>query len=158
MTDVFQVTPAPNRDNTHLVFVYGSLLRGLRNHHFLENQEFLGSATTQGAYYALWNLGSFPGLTEVGECGVGESVSGELYRVSEDCLAELDGLESNGTLYQRKLIFLSGQVEPVWCYFLLIPEANLASRFDLVEPHGKGRPLSWRDHRETLNHQEGRFF
>ena len=76
------------------VFVYGTLLRGNRNHpHFLGQSQFLGKAVLSG--YALYNLGSYPGIIESPE----DSVKGELYEVDEPTLNSLNHLEGEGSLY-----------------------------------------------------------
>lgn len=81
------------------VFVYGTLLRGCHNHgYFLGGAEFLGDADLVD--YALYNLGSYPGIIPAG----GEAVVGELYQVDDKTLARLDRLEGNGWLYTRKKV------------------------------------------------------
>ncbi|SHO54850.1 gamma-glutamylcyclotransferase family protein [Vibrio quintilis] len=82
----------------HLVFVYGTLRQGEMNHFFLEDSKFLGYYSTKPAY-ALYHLGEYPGLTQ-GE----QSVCGEVYEVSEACLARLDELEDIPVEYRREEI------------------------------------------------------
>jgi len=80
----------------HLVlFVYGTLKRGCRSHHQLADAQFLGVAWTK-PLYRMYNCGAYPGLVFTGD---GESVEGELYRVSSHGVALLDEFE--GPLYQR---------------------------------------------------------
>ena len=81
------------------VFVYGTLLSGRYNHdYFLKGVEFMGEATLQG--YALYNLGSYPGIIPAS----GERVMGEVYQVDDQILARLDRLEGNGWLYTRQVV------------------------------------------------------
>ena len=89
--------------SSHLIFVYGTLKRGGSNHGFLAGQEFLGSATTPPGY-ALYRLDGYPGMIPaVGAPGV----VGELWRVTDACLRELDILEGVGeNLYRRERIAL----------------------------------------------------
>ncbi len=55
------------------VFVYGTLMKNCYNHdYFLKDQKHLGQAVLPG--YALYNLGSFPGIIPDNE----EFVMGEL--------------------------------------------------------------------------------
>jgi gamma-glutamylcyclotransferase (GGCT)/AIG2-like uncharacterized protein YtfP len=81
-----------------LVFVYGSLKRGFRNHRLLAANEFVGAGITEPRY-RLINLGPYPAMIETGAEPL--SVTGELYRIDEATLASLDRLEEEGTLYQR---------------------------------------------------------
>lgn len=78
------------------VFVYGTLLSGCYNHGCLRDQQFLGAASIRG--FALYNLGSYPGIIPATE----EAVQGEVYEVDEETLARLDRLEGNGWLYNRR--------------------------------------------------------
>ena len=87
---------------TDVVFIYGTLLRGLERAHLLEQAEFLGPATAPGRLHA---LGAYPGLLE----GSG-TVVGELYRIDEQTRAQLDRVEGfdpanpDDSLYQRRPI------------------------------------------------------
>lgn len=79
----------------HLVFVYGSLKRGLCNHHFLQHGQFMGEWKTD-AIYALVDLGAYPGLVS-GQ----RSIVGEVFAVDDATLAQLDLLEGVPDFYQR---------------------------------------------------------
>jgi gamma-glutamylaminecyclotransferase len=84
-----------------LVFVYGSLLRGLTNHHRLERPgvRFLGHALSAGRYL-MCGVG-FPILSS----SVPDShVRGEVYAVPADVLASLDVLEGHPDAYVRREI------------------------------------------------------
>ncbi len=78
------------------VFVYGTLLEGRRNHFLLEGSERIGEGELKG--YVLYDLGSYPGAVRGGDSGI----LGELYAVTPDTLEQLDDLEGEGTLYQRR--------------------------------------------------------
>jgi gamma-glutamylaminecyclotransferase len=86
----------------HTLFVYGSLLRGERNHGRLEGARFLGPARTL-ARYALYDLGAYPGLTEGSS-----AVEGELYEVDARQLAALDAFENHPRFYRRGPVVLAG--------------------------------------------------
>jgi gamma-glutamylcyclotransferase (GGCT)/AIG2-like uncharacterized protein YtfP len=91
------------------VFVYGTLKRGGRNHHFLAGQQFLGEARTQPGY-TLYSLGGYPGMVRSAEAG--HDVAGEVWHVEAACLAGLDELEGVGEgLYERVAIALSAPFE-----------------------------------------------
>jgi gamma-glutamylaminecyclotransferase len=83
----------------HRVFVYGTLLRGEVNHYLLAGAEFLGPHRTD-ACYTLYDLGAYPGLSRGGRT----AVTGEVYRVDEAGMRQLDRLEDYPRLYDRLLI------------------------------------------------------
>jgi gamma-glutamylaminecyclotransferase len=81
------------------IFVYGTLKRGGANHLFLQGQKFLGDARTAPGF-VLYSLGDYPGMVRAPGDTVG--VTGELWSVDDDCLAELDRLEGlDEGLYER---------------------------------------------------------
>lgn len=81
------------------VFVYGTLMRGGCYHsEFLKGHKFLGRAIISN--YALYDLGSYPGVAEE----AGERVKGEVYGIDWKTLRNIDLLEDNGSLYNRKRV------------------------------------------------------
>lgn len=92
-----------------LVFVYGTLMKGMRNHCVLEDVKgvFQSEAYTL-APWVLKHNGSYPALIESDEAKV--TVQGELYLVPQEGLRYLDALEGyrgpdiKSNLYNRKLI------------------------------------------------------
>lgn len=89
---------------TH-VFVYGTLKRGCCNHHYLTGQRFLGEARTAPGFI-LYSLGAYPGMVHSGDPT--RQVTGEIWSVTELCLAQLDQLEGVGEqLYERVPISLA---------------------------------------------------
>jgi len=87
------------------IFIYGTLKMGHRAHGFLEehNAVFLEETTTHPCYH-LYRLGWFPGMVIDEELYGG--VQGELYEVTEDCLARLDMYEGHPHLFRREEIEL----------------------------------------------------
>lgn len=82
-----------------LVFVYGTLKRGGRNHAHLCGQHCLGSARTRPGY-TLYQPADYPGM--VPEASDRNGVTGELWQVDDSCLRELDRLEGTAErLYAR---------------------------------------------------------
>ena len=80
-------------------FVYGTLKRGGRYHDLLAAQKFIGEACTV-AGYTLYQPADYPGMVYSDEDT--EGVTGELWKVSEICLAKLDALEGlTQKLYKR---------------------------------------------------------
>ena len=70
---------------TELLFIYGTLLPGLRLAREMAGAERLGAAQVRGHLY---DIGTYPGLI----AGDGW-VSGEIYRLSPDHLHRLDAVE-----------------------------------------------------------------
>jgi gamma-glutamylcyclotransferase (GGCT)/AIG2-like uncharacterized protein YtfP len=97
----------------HLVFVYGTLRKGESNSHHLVNSEFVGFCNTP-PHYALYDLGPYPGLIE-GE----QSVVGEVYRIDDLTLADLDILEDIPIEYRREMIETS--FGSAWVYLYQQP-------------------------------------
>ena len=77
-----------------LLFVYGTLKRGLANHQHLAGAPAEGEAVLQGI--DLFDLGPFP----MAVAGTGRT-HGELYRVDATRLAALDRFEGVPRLYER---------------------------------------------------------
>lgn len=90
----------------HLVFVYGSLLKGLANDNLLRDAEFVSAGMTEAAY-RLVDLGPYPGLVAGGHT----SVMGEVYRVPEGLMDALDALEEHPDVYVRGQIRLADGLE-----------------------------------------------
>lgn len=93
-------------DNTKLkVFVYGTLMKGKGNSHYLEKCKGLGNAMISG--FRLYDTGyGFPGIKH----GKSEKVKGEVYEIETiDQLQRLDCLEGNGSLYSREFVVAHGE-------------------------------------------------
>jgi gamma-glutamylcyclotransferase (GGCT)/AIG2-like uncharacterized protein YtfP len=91
-----------------LVFVYGTLKRGEKNHDWLEGASWQGEAELSGVL--LHDLGPFP-MAVIGE---GTAI-GEVYAVEERGLARLDELEGYPRLYDRQVLSLSDGRQ-AWVY------------------------------------------
>jgi gamma-glutamylcyclotransferase (GGCT)/AIG2-like uncharacterized protein YtfP len=88
----------PGRER-QLVFVYGTLKRGEKNHHWLEGASWHGEAELPGV--VLHDLGPFP----MAVIGAGHAL-GEVYAVEGSGLAKLDELEGYPRLYNRQVMEL----------------------------------------------------
>jgi gamma-glutamylaminecyclotransferase len=101
------------------VFVYGSLKRGFRNHHFLATSRFIGTGTTH-CCFDLLDLGYFPAMIKPGTF----AIRGELFSVDRHTLKNLDRLEGNGVFYRREqhsVIVPEDGLVSAWIYLLLEP-------------------------------------
>jgi len=119
----------------HELFIYGTLLPGLRLQAEMSGAERLGNATVPGR---LVDVGRYPGLVH----GEGE-VIGEVYRVSDAQLARLDAVEDMvrgdrmaSQYWREQLPVLSGPCAglPVWTYVYNRPTEGLTPI-----PHGDYR-------------------
>lgn len=82
------------------VFVYGTLMSGLNNSEYMKEAMFIGKGQTVDKY-SLHVSGAIPFLHDDEKK---YQVEGELYKVSDELLAVLDLIESNGEWYHRKNI------------------------------------------------------
>jgi len=98
-----------------LLFVYGTLKSGQKNHHFLRGQIFVGPGLTL-ARYRLWQPSWYPALNEVP--GQGSAVHGEVWSVDDDALAAMDEFEGVPDLFVRKEVLIQHHFgDPVYAYF-----------------------------------------
>jgi gamma-glutamylaminecyclotransferase len=104
------------------LFVYGTLLRGEGNHHFLRAARQLGDARTAPRFQLL-DLGAFPALVNSGAT----AVIGELYEVDGETLAAIDELEEHPDVYRRTEIPLD--------------DGTLAHAYLLMIAQGKDPPV-----------------
>ena len=94
-----------------VLFIYGTLKRGMKNHSRLAGQIFLHVAQTK-PLYCLLDLGPYPGL--IADENQGRAVVGELWQVDESTLQKLDSFEGVPTLFQRRAVQIdsfSGEVQ-----------------------------------------------
>lgn len=98
---------------TH-VFVYGTLMRGERNHHWMRGARFVGNAST-APRFSLWSLDAYPVLCPYGRT----RVQGEVFRLTEAHLRRLDILEEYPRFYYRRRE--STRFGPAWLYYQVSP-------------------------------------
>ena len=99
------------------VFVYGTLLRGERNQHWMRGAVLLGRAVTPRGY-SLWSLGQYPVACPFG----GGRIRGEVYRLNLAGLYRLDVLEEYPRYYRRRLLRTS--LGLAWIYYQDVPPAG----------------------------------
>ncbi|RUS74454.1 hypothetical protein EGW08_017792 [Elysia chlorotica] len=123
----------------HIVFVYGTLKTGLRNHEVMTNPheglaKFLGSGETVLRYPMVVNE-EFHVPFLLHREGEGEHIEGELYQVDDAKLSSLDHLEGHPHFYQRLVTRVktsgkdfpptvtsladAGSVVEAWTYFIM---------------------------------------
>ena len=76
------------------VFTYGTLMKGQRNHFYVEDSRYLGDAILDG--YGLYDTGyAYPAAVAMED----SRVYGEVYEVDEEAKERMDRLESVGYEY-----------------------------------------------------------
>jgi gamma-glutamylcyclotransferase (GGCT)/AIG2-like uncharacterized protein YtfP len=100
------------------LFVYGTLMRGGRNHALLAGQRFLREAVTR-PNYRLCEVGAYRGLVRADIDG--RAIPGELYEIDRRLIRELDELEGAPDLYRLESVEIEGVEEPAYAYFYQRP-------------------------------------
>lgn len=104
------------------VFVFGTLKSGFPNHRLLAGQEYLGMYSTV-KFYPLYLVGPRNSPWLIDAPGSGHCVRGEVYRIDDTCLRELDRLEriNEADGYFRARIELCSDADSSdlagFCYF-----------------------------------------
>jgi len=105
-----------------LIFVYGTLLKGLERSCVLESSDFIGDAVAKGVQ--LYDLGSYPAIIKADG-----TVIGEIYSVNDETLEILDAIEGfysndlDGSLYLRSNIKIISPIitSEVFSYYYNLP-------------------------------------
>lgn len=101
-------------NNEHKVFVYGTLMKGLGNHHILKDSQYLGKYAAHGK---MFTVSLFPGI-RLSDC-LSEIIFGEVYVVNDSVLGQLDFLEGydsesdDNSMYNRRQILVRSCVEEI---------------------------------------------
>jgi gamma-glutamylaminecyclotransferase len=129
----------PEPASTTLVFTYGPLLSGERNHRLLRTARLVGAASTLPKY-ELRDLGAFPALVRGGT----RAIAGELYEIDAPTLFALDQLEGHPDFYRRARIRLAS--------------GTTADAYLLRRDQVQGRPIiesnNWRTRAEEHRHED----
>jgi gamma-glutamylcyclotransferase (GGCT)/AIG2-like uncharacterized protein YtfP len=115
-----------------ILFVNGTLMRGLALHGNLAGAEFLGEART-APRYRLHSIGDrHPGMYELDEGGV--AVEGELYEMSDEIWRRVEAGEPPG-LYRGPVRLSDGRVVDG----ILFPRALAEGKHPDISAHGGWR-------------------
>jgi gamma-glutamylcyclotransferase (GGCT)/AIG2-like uncharacterized protein YtfP len=115
-----------------ILFVNGTLMRGLALHANLAGAEFLGEVWT-APRYRLHSIGDrHPGMYEVRDGGV--AIAGELYRVPEEVLSRVEAREPPD-LYRGPVHLADGRVVDG----ILYPRALAEHKHLDISAHGGWR-------------------
>ena len=99
------------------VLVYGTLMRGQRNHHWIRGAVRLGRGSSPRGF-SLWSLGQYPVACPGGR----GRIRGEVYRLSLAHLYRLDVLEECPRFYRRRLVQTA--FGRAWIYYQTESPAN----------------------------------
>ena len=105
---------------SEFVFVYGTLMKNKRNHHYLNNATFISSSFIEG--YFMFDLGSYPGIAK---SKYNSKVYGEVYKVDKQTMNRLDELEEVGYLYNKEeveVILNNGETVNAFVYIYILKE------------------------------------
>lgn len=128
MNRLHKVVPGWSGNRNYYVFVYGTLKRGFRNHYNMQDRKIpytgSGITTNRFALYMDPLQRNRPCMANIE--GVGHRIRGEVYKLWEAQLVELDKFERVPTHYHRHLIRLrmDGKTmmerSVIWAYTYLI--------------------------------------
>lgn len=107
-----------------LIFVYGSLMRGQPNHHYMDGATYLGDGITLPEY-AMVSMGGFPAVYANGDT----AIMGEVYQVPDKVLDRMDRLEGHPIWYKRTPIKLVNRSKAE----MYIMQSNNRERYSPIE-------------------------
>lgn len=114
-----------------LLFAYGSLMKGERQHGELEEGTCIGLVTTRDRF-RLVDLGLYPAMIDSPDM----QIEGELYSIPRKLLIRLDGVKELGRLFHRVTIALETGVE---AETYMMHEAQVRGRRRLRVPSWRAR-------------------
>lgn len=119
------------------VFVYGTLKMGFGNNSLLKNSDYIDDAILRN-YEMRYSHSSngFPIIFR-SRNAIGNIVVGELYIVDDNTLDALDYLESNGLMYDRKLVNIELSDNTITKAYTYIGNKKFWNNFEGLEPVGK---------------------
>ena len=129
-------------ENSVVLFVNGTLMRGLKLHANLDGAEFLGEFRTAPRYRLYSIADVHPGMFEVASGGV--SVAGELYRMPAEVWARVEAGEPP-RLYRGPVELLDGRVVDG----ILYPREFAEGRHRDISEYG-----DWRKYMDSLHAAE----
>lgn len=114
--ELSELSHLPSLERNILIFVYGTLRKGFGNHMYLEKAEFLGMARTKEKYTMRVSGIPIPCVSKEPT----SHIIGEVYKVNEIELMNIDSLEGHPNWYKRELVRVvlsSGKELEAWMYF-----------------------------------------
>ncbi len=123
-----------------LVFVYGTLKTGntTRGMQYFEGAEFVGEGITSDNIHDIFDLGSFPAVTE-GKY----KIKGEVYAVDDETFEYLDAIEGYPDFYNRKKISVNISSAKVTAYMYFIDRVTLLNSYKTSPVEANGDTKEW---------------
>lgn len=132
--------------NKYRVFVYGTLMKGARNEHFMSGAKLISenAVTKEKSFLMLqFNSSSSPGKFSPGVKRGGQGhIQGEIYEVDKEGLDKLDALEQNGVRYQREKIKMQDG-STAWMYVLIAKDQD-SKQYDRIDFDPRTEIYSWK--------------
>jgi len=103
----------------HLVFVYGTMKFGMKDHHIIAGSPYLGKAISQSNTFKMynWETGDFPvALSYTGAKREGGHLEGEVYLVDAMTMLKMDAIQQNGQSFQRHMRMFRFMEQKCWVY------------------------------------------
>jgi gamma-glutamylcyclotransferase (GGCT)/AIG2-like uncharacterized protein YtfP len=121
---------------TNKVFVYGTLKRGNRTRgmDMMGQAQFIAEAVTVEADYSLYDLGSFPAVSRIGE----NRIAGEVWEVDDEMMKVLDNIEGYPNFYNRSVVTTTEG--DAWMYHI---DDVAQTTLCIKVAGGKEQTLSW---------------
>ena len=113
----------------HLLFVYGTMMDGYRNHARIAGKaKFVRTAVTAEARYDLFTKKtSYTAPVMVRRNKPGYLITGEVYEVTGPLLSVIDGFEGHPSVYERERILVQGVQGFVWAYLFKREDSTVLS-------------------------------
>jgi gamma-glutamylcyclotransferase (GGCT)/AIG2-like uncharacterized protein YtfP len=120
-------------DDWQLMFVYGTMLRGMRNNARLKGGHYLCDAVTVNKYrmtVGFWRQTNLP-VPYVDPRRRTHHIKGELWLVDRELLSHVDKKEGHPTFYHRNKAAIrteNGKEVRAWVYFMTRAEGRWVAR------------------------------
>ena len=111
----------------NVIGVYGTLKKGNSNYyHFLTSSKYVGRGETKDKYPLI--VESLPYMVD--KKGIGHNVTIDVFKVSDDKLLDIDGLEGHPNWYKRKQVPVVVNDKEIMCWIYFNPiELNPGHKF-----------------------------
>lgn len=112
----------------HLLFVYGTMMDGYRNHGRIAGRaKFVRHANTAEAFDLLTKKTQYVAPVMIRRRHETFRVAGEVYEVAGPLLSVIDGFEGHPTVYERERILVDGIQGYVWTYLFKQADRTMLS-------------------------------
>jgi gamma-glutamylaminecyclotransferase len=139
------------------MFVYGTILSGMRNNHRVEGCKFIGEAYTREKYYMTsLKTKCYPMVSYIPIHSSQRltNIKGEVYEITEDVLKKIDNLEGHPYFYTHQEIEVKCHLKDsndikilnCYCYIILQPDIIRKIGEDYEDYSQNVNNGDWRDY------------